>query len=116
MKPQKILNCLLIITCTLFTQLTTAQNTPATTNKTPTQNTQNTPLHQLHLPKPAIKIGLLHHRDGEVLDGQLSPDGLRIIIKNYTQRKPVEVEILFKDGTQEKISRSPCLIDEIPAL
>jgi hypothetical protein len=58
----------------------------------------------------------LRHRDGEVLDGELSPDGLRIIIKNYTRRNGVEVEVLFKDGTEEKISRSPCVIDEVPAL
>lgn len=114
MKTKIILTILL--TSILYTQQITAQNTPTNTQQTPT-NTQQTPtLHQLHLPKPAIKIGVLHHRDGEVLDGELSPDGLTIIIKNYIRRNAVEVEVLFKDGTQEKISRSPCLIDEMPAL
>ena len=114
MKPQIILSFLLC--CWVFAQQATAQNTPAPIVTPPTETIEPARLHQLYLPKPAIKIGVLRHRDGEVLDGELTPDGLRIIIKNYTRRNGVEVEVLFKDGTEEKISRSPCVIDEVPAL
>lgn len=73
-------------------------------------------LHQLYLPKQAIKVGVIRYKDGEVLDGELSPDGLRLMLKNYTRKGTVEVTLLFKDGTEETIQRTSCVIDMVPTL
>lgn len=71
-------------------------------------------MHQLYLPQQVIKLGIVRYKDGEVLDGELSPDGMRVLIKNYNRRATVELSALFKDGTDQTITRSPCVIDTIP--
>ncbi len=80
------------------------------------QTIEKTPLHQLYLPKQAIKVGVVRYKDGEVLDGELSPDGMRLILKNYSRKGSVEVTLLFKDGTEETIQRTSCVIDMLPDL
>lgn len=80
------------------------------------QTIEKTPLHQLYLPKQAIKVGVVRYKDGEVLDGELSPDGMRLILKNYSRKGTVEVTLLFKDGTEETIQRTSCVIDMLPDL
>lgn len=82
----------------------------------PNQQVLKPVLHQLYLPKEAIKVGVIRYKDGEVLDGELSPDGLRLILKNYTRKGSVEVTLLFKDGTEETIQRTSCVIDMVPVL
>ena len=66
--------------------------------------------------KQAIKVGVVRYKDGEVLDGELSPDGMRLILKNYSRKGSVEVTLLFKDGTEETIQRTSCVIDMLPDL
>ncbi len=67
---------------------------------------------QLYLDKPAQSVKSIKYKEtGELLNGELSKDGKRVFIRNYTHRARVAIELRYSDGTEETIERSPCFID-----
>jgi len=69
---------------------------------------------QLYLDQPAKEIKLLQYdKDKEAIEGELSQDGTKIILKSYYKKGRVLVDILYKDGTQKTFSVGSCFIDPI---
>ncbi|MGB1204327.1 MAG: hypothetical protein ACPG5B_01705 [Chitinophagales bacterium] len=75
--------------------------------------------HQIYLEKPAESIKNVRYKESEgvdELDGELSEDGLKILLLNYTKRGRVLVDIVYKDGTTEEMSKGSCFIDPVPPM
>ena len=75
--------------------------------------------HQIYLEKPAKSIKNVRYKESEntdELDGELSEDGLKILLLNYTRRGRVLIDITYKDGTTEEMSKGSCFIDPVPPM
>ncbi len=75
--------------------------------------------HQIYLEKPAESIKNVRYKESETtdeLDGELSEDGLKILLLNYTRRGRVLIDITYKDGTTEEMSKGSCFIDPVPPM
>jgi hypothetical protein len=75
--------------------------------------------HQIYLEKPAESIKNVRYKESEStdeLDGELSEDGLKILLLNYTRRGRVLIDITYKDGTTEEMSKGSCFIDPVPPM
>lgn len=89
-----------------------AQDAPTPANPTEQEATPLPENKQLYLEKPAQSIKSVKYKEtGEPLKGELSKDGKRVFIRNYTHRARIAVELRYADGTEETIERSPCFID-----
>lgn len=98
--------CLLCLSTHLWAQPATTPDPAATPEPILPEN------RQLYLDKPAQSIKSVKYKEtGEPLKGELSKDGKRVFIHNYTRRARVAVEVRYLDGTEETIERSPCFID-----
>ena len=75
--------------------------------------------HQIYLEKPAESIKNVRYKEEETtdeIDGELSEDGLKILLLNYTRRGRVLIDITYKDGTTEELSKGSCFIDPVPPM
>ena len=75
--------------------------------------------HQIYLEKPAESIKNIRYKEDETtdeLDGELSEDGLKILLLNYTRRGRILIDITYKDGTTEEMSKGSCFIDPVPPM
>ncbi len=73
-----------------------------------------TQLFQMHLKKPAAEIKLLQYDNSkETIEGEISDDGMAVVLKNYYKKGRVFVEILYRDGTTNAFSVGSCFIDPI---
>ncbi len=73
--------------------------------------------YQIYLDEPAESLDkIIYEKEEEPAEGELSPDGLRILIKDYKERTRVKVNITYKSGRSEEFSKSSCFIDPVPPL
>ncbi len=73
--------------------------------------------HQIYLDEPAHSLDqIIYEKEERPADGQLSPDGMRVLIKNYKEKTRIKVNVTYKSGRQEEFSRSSCFIDPVPPL
>lgn len=99
----------LLITSSMVLVAQNNQTTPPAQQEEATPAPENK---QLYLEKVAHTIKSVKYKEsGEPLKGELSKDGMRVFIRNYTHRARVVVELGYADGTEESIERSPCFID-----
>ncbi len=70
-------------------------------------------LHQIYLEEPAESLDYIRYQDGPKLDGELSPDGKRVIIHNHRQKRRVELKVNYKDGSSKEMLKSSCKIDPV---
>ncbi|HRH66791.1 MAG TPA: hypothetical protein PLU53_10880 [Bacteroidia bacterium] len=70
--------------------------------------------YQIALPHPAKEIKLLlYDKNFLPIQGKLSEDKKAVILKNYQQGNKVRVKVVYEDGTEEEILKSPCYIDPV---
>ncbi len=70
--------------------------------------------YQFHFDKPVRSIeGLQYEKTGEPIKGNLSPDGIRVVMDNYHKGSRIKAKVTYEDGTTEDITRSPCVIDPL---
>lgn len=81
----------------------------------PSYQKNNLPTHQIYLLQPARSLQQLQYIKGDAIDGELTPDGMRILLKNYNEKEGVAVKLIYENGeSSEAIHYSPCVIDPIP--
>ncbi|HMS50995.1 MAG: hypothetical protein IPI59_07730 [Sphingobacteriales bacterium] len=84
----------------------------------PAHNPTNFPdlEYQIYLDSPALKIDSLRYaKDQTPILGKLSPDGKRIIMRNY-QGGRVNVYVFFENGRHQSLTKSQCVIDPVIVL
>ncbi|HNP49730.1 MAG TPA: hypothetical protein PKL85_12880 [Bacteroidia bacterium] len=70
--------------------------------------------YQISLPHPAKEIKLLlYDKSFLPIQGKLSEDKKSVILKNYEQGNRVRIKVVYDDGTEEEILKSPCFIDPV---
>lgn len=70
--------------------------------------------HQFYLEEPAIKIiDIKYDKDCTPVNGKLSEDGKRVIVKDYTEHSRIYFKYLKADGSVQEITKSPCFIDPV---
>lgn len=70
--------------------------------------------YQISLPHPAKEIKLLlYDKSFLPIQGKLSEDKRSVILKNYEQGNRVRLKVVYEDGTEEEILKSPCFIDPV---
>lgn len=70
--------------------------------------------YQLNLGKEAKEIKEINYSPtGEPVKGKLAPDGQRVIIDQYRKGTKVSLKVVWADGVEEEIVRSPCYIDPV---
>jgi hypothetical protein len=74
---------------------------------------QGNTYHQVFFDFPIKELLEMSYTDGVPVDGELSPDGYSLIIKNYPGNKSVRVRFLNETGQQESITKSRCFIDPV---
>lgn len=75
---------------------------------------EDTEFHQIYLDKKAKSVKCIQYKEGQNLEGKISPDGKRVLIKGYTRRGRIQVDLEYEDGSEESIEKSPCFIDPVP--
>ncbi len=86
----------------------------AQTEKFGDEEIQQIKQHQIYLEKPAISIEKIQYEKEETpIKGNLSGDGMRIIMDTYTKKGRVKAMVHYADGTSEEISVSSCFIDPV---
>lgn len=70
--------------------------------------------YQIFLKHPAKEIRhILYDKNYLPIHGQLSEDRKALILKNYEPGNKVRFKIVYEDGTEEEILKSPCYIDPV---
>ena len=70
--------------------------------------------HQFYLDKPGVSIELLEYdKDKQPIRGEITGDGMRVIMNDYVKRGRIRAVIVFEDGTQEEVFKSSCFIDPV---
>jgi hypothetical protein len=70
--------------------------------------------HQLFLDFKADEILELNYLNStEPVEGELSPDGLSILIKNYPGDQAVKAILKLPDGASKEVSKGKCFIDPV---
>jgi antitoxin component YwqK of YwqJK toxin-antitoxin module len=103
---------LILLICTIFVSLSTYGQSSKEVIPKVVEDKQ-IEFHQLYLDRPAESIEHIQYTDGKLLEGELTSDGMRVIIKNYTKKGRVEVDVKYRDGSSDKISKSSCYIDPV---
>ncbi len=82
-----------------------------------TDNDSSTPKvdsYQIYLRKPAKEIReIKNHKTCEPINGTLSEGGKKIKMHDYEPGSKVYIQVIYMDGTEEEIIRSPCFIDPV---
>lgn len=93
------------------------QKAPTPADVIPKPKSNITDLHQIYLDKAVEKINNIKYKeDGVPIEGYIHGDGTTIILKDYTKRGSILVDVQYKDGTSEEIRKSPCVIDHVAPL
>lgn len=104
---------LLLLTGLALTTVAQTQQTP----KQPSEIDSGFDLHQIYLDQPVKSIEKIEYdQDGTPIEGEISPDGKRIILKNYTHKGRIYVSLTYQDGTTDEFKRSSCVIDPVAPL
>ena len=70
--------------------------------------------YQIYLKKPAKSIKLLmYDKTFLPVQGRLSEDGKKIILKDYEKDHNVRVKIIYLDGSVGEFISYPCFIDPV---
>ncbi len=73
--------------------------------------------HQIYLDQPVKSLDNVEYKDGSGnLNGKISKDGKRVLIKNYEKRGQVKFNVTYKDGTKGEFFKSSCFIDPVAPL
>lgn len=72
--------------------------------------------HVIYLEKPASCIDKLRYKDGAKIDGKLTKDGMRVLIKNYDELRDVHFLVNYTDGEIEEAYTGYCYISTIDPL
>src|SRR5690242_18198306 len=99
--------CVAILFCFASTSLCQAQ---ANNNSAPPKVDS----YQIYLKKPAKEIREIKNQNTcEPINGTLSEGGRKIKMHDYEPGNKVYIQIIYMDGTEEEIIRSPCFIDPV---
>ena len=70
--------------------------------------------YKIYLKKPAQEIReILYYKDCQPIKGTISDDQKTVIMDGYIPRNKVYLQVIYTDGTEEEIIRSPCFIDPV---
>jgi hypothetical protein len=70
--------------------------------------------HQLFLDFKAEEILELNYLNStQPVEGELAPDGLSILIKNYPGDQAVKAVLKLPDGESKEVSKGKCFIDPV---
>lgn len=75
---------------------------------------EDTEFHQIYLDKKAKSVKCIQYKDGQPLQGKVSGDGKRVLIKGYKHKGRIQIDLEYDDGSQDSIEKSPCFIDPVP--
>lgn len=104
---------LFILICTAFL-LIASNELVAQTEKLGDEEISQIKQHQMYLEKPAISIEYIEYeKDQQRIKGELSGDGMRIIMDGYTKKGRVKAIVNYADGTTDEFIRSSCYIDPV---
>ena len=70
--------------------------------------------YQIFLKHPAKQIKLIMYEKNFLpIQGKLSEDKKSVIMKDYQTGNKVRLKVVYEDGTEEEIIKSPCYIDPV---
>jgi hypothetical protein len=70
--------------------------------------------YQIYLKKPVQEIReILYNKDCTPIKGTITGDGKKVIMDDYIPGNKVYLQLIYTDGTEEEILRSPCFIDPV---
>lgn len=107
----KRLRVILIVSGCLFLMPCFGQST----NPDPYVDQEGNKWHQLYLDFRATELIEMKFAPDSTsnIDGQLSPDGYSIIIKNYPGNRSVKVKVRDEMGQERELIKSRCFIDPV---
>lgn len=73
---------------------------------------ENSDIYQIKLQEPVKCIQHIHYeKTGEEIKSYLDDDKKTIYLENYKVNNKLKVKVIYEDGREEEILRSPCSVE-----